>query len=456
LSLLVVDDDKVTRDLLREIFEREGYAVETAGSGEEALHLMKSKSFPLVLSDIRMIEVNGLELLSQIKRGGSRTVVILMTGFGTMQGAVEAIQEGAFDYVSKPFKIFELKAVVDRAMKHWVALTEPSMETIPVVPFAGKSLIGKSPQIVEVYKNLARAAMANSNVLIVGESGTGKELVARGIHDNSPRRKRPFVAVNCGALAENLLESELFGHVKGAFTGAISTKPGLFEEADGGTIFLDEIGDITPALQVKLLRVLQEGEFKPVGANEVRRVDVRVIAATHNQLDSQVKEGKFREDLYYRLKVISLELPPLRDRMGDLPDLVNHFVNRFSERANKKISHISEETMSLLFGYSWPGNVRELEHAIERAVAMTRTTVLYPEDFPPEIMQARENGGGAASPSGPDSLEDVERAHILKVLEEASWNKSRAAAILGIDRKTLHRKAQRYKIDLRRGENDRD
>jgi two-component system, NtrC family, response regulator AtoC len=449
MKILVVDDDKVTRDLLKEFFEREAYQVTLVASGEEALTAVQKESFPLILSDIRMLELNGLELLANLKRLGVRSVVILMTGFGNMEGAIEAIQQGAFDYISKPFRLNELRAVVDRAAKHWQSLGTPA-EVLPEIPLAPKALIGKSPQIVEVYKTLARATMATSNVLIVGESGTGKELVARGIHDNSPRRAKAFIAVNCGALAENLLESELFGHVKGSFTGAIANKVGLFEEASGGTIFLDEIGDITPVLQVKLLRVIQEGEFKPVGTNEVRKTDVRIIAATHKNLESSVRESKFREDLYYRLKVISIELPPLRDRLGDLPELISTFINRFSEKTHKRISHISDEAMELLMKYSWPGNVRELEHAIERAVAMTRTTILYPEDFPPEIalLEGQSPEGPSLDDIPPDSLEEVERVHILKVLQEANYNKSKAAAILGIDRKTLHRKAQRYKIKL--------
>ena len=306
---------------------------------------------------------------------------------------------------------------------------------------------------------LARAAMSSSTVLVIGESGTGKELVARAIHDNSQRRSRRFVAVNCGALAENLLECELFGHVKGSFTGAVSDKRGLFEEANGGTLFLDEIGDITPALQIKLLRVLQENEFKAVGSNETRKVDVRVIAATHRDLEALVRTGKFRDDLYYRLKVIQIDLPALRERMEDLPDLVGHFLARYAEKNKKGVSHVSDEAMELLKAYSWPGNIRELEHAIERAVAMTNTAVLFPEDFPPEISKqesAATNAAGVAVASvsveaggASPSLEDMEKAHIMKVLQEVNFNKSKASEVLGIDRATLYRKAQRYGIDLR-------
>ena len=284
-----------------------------------------------------------------------------------------------------------------------------------------------------------------------GESGTGKELVARAIHDNSPRRDKQFIAVNCGALAESLLESELFGHVKGAFTGAISDKRGLFEEASGGTLFLDEIGDISPALQIKMLRILQENELKPVGSSESKKVNVRLIVATHRDLEALVRVSKFREDLYYRLKVISIELPPLRDRMEDLSDLVEYFLAKYSDKNKKRVSHVSEEAMLILQNYSWPGNIRELEHAIERAVAMTNTAVLFPEDFPSELFRGGIGVAGEveSGSSVRSSLEDMEKTHIVKVLQDVHFNKSKASDILGIDRATLYRKAQKYGIDLR-------
>lgn len=460
IRILVVDDHEVTRKLLREVLEKQGYSVEMAESGEEAVQAFLRGFYPVVISDIRMLEMDGMAVLRQVKKSSPATAVILMTGFGSMEGAIEAIQEGAFDYISKPFKIEELKTVVARAVKHWESIHQASREAdaeVEKFSVGAKGLIGKSPKIVEVYKILARAALSASNVLIMGESGTGKELVARAIHDNSGRRARRFIAVNCGALAESLLESELFGHVKGSFTGAVSDKRGLFEEANGGTLFLDEIGDITPALQIKLLRVLQESEFKPVGSNETRKVDVRVIAATHRDLEGMTRLGKFREDLYYRLKVIAIELPPLRDRIEDLPELIHHFLARYSQKNRKTVSHVSEEAMKMLKRYPWPGNVRELEHSIERAIAMTNSTILFPEDFPAEIARDRFEmvvaSGGAASTAGEagaaGSLEDMEKAHILKVLLEVNYNKSRASEILGIDRATLYRKAQRYGIDLR-------
>lgn len=450
MKILVVDDDEVTRKLLKEVLEKQGYVVQLAPSGEEAVRAIKRDFFPLVLSDIRMLELDGMAVLREVKKTGKKSVVILMTGFGNMEGAIEAIQEGAFDYVSKPFKMDDLKSVISRAAKHWELINQKAISSTQAtskIDVASKGLIGKSPEIVDVYKTLARAALSTSNVLVIGESGTGKELVAHAIHDNSPRRSKRFVAVNCGALAENLLESELFGHVKGAFTGAVSDKKGLFEEANGGTIFLDEIGDIAPALQIKLLRVIQENEFKPVGSNENRKVDVRIIAATHRDLDALVKSGKFREDLYYRLKVIEIELPPLRERMEDLDLLVEHFLSRYAQKNKKSVSHISEEALELLRNYGWPGNIRELEHAIERAVAMSNTSVLFVEDFPSEISKRNLSEPNAEGPS--TSLEEMEKAHILKVLQDVHFNKSKASEVLGIDRATLYRKAQRYGIDLK-------
>ena len=449
--VLVVDDDEVTRKLLKEVLQKEGYQVHLAESGELAIQLLKTQSYPVVISDIRMTELGGMSVLRESKKQCPDAAVILMTGFGSLEGAVQAIQEGAYDYVSKPFRMEELKSVIARAFKHWesVQVNRPSLHQSPSWGVEQRTIIGKSPKILEVYKTLARAAMSVSTVLVVGESGTGKELIARAIHDNSGRRNQKFLALNCGALSEHLLESELFGHVKGAFTGAIVDKKGVFEHAQGGTLFLDEIGDISPALQIKLLRVLQEEEFKPVGSNEIRKSWARVIAATHRDLESLVKQGKFREDLYYRLKVISIELPPLRERMEDLPQLVEFFLLKYAHKNKKIVSHVSNEAMELLSSYSWPGNIRELEHAIESAVAMTQSTILFSEDFPVEIRRMRKE----APPESPmsDSLESLERLHILRILEETHFNKSRASELLGIDRATLYRKAHRYGIRLNAG-----
>lgn len=448
-QILIVDDDEVTRRLLREVLQKEGYSVELADSGEAALKLMYAQKFSIILSDIRMAECSGISVLLESKKCQPEPAVILMTGFGSLEGAIEAIQQGAFDYVSKPFKMNDLKLIVSRALKHWNSLQMRSSASSPLMQLdlRQKAIIGKSPRIVEVYKILARAALSSSTVLIVGESGTGKELIARAIHDNSIRKKERFIALNCGALSENLLESELFGHVKGSFTGALSDKKGLFEYAEAGTLFLDEVGDVSPALQVKLLRVLQEEEFRPVGSNQTKKSCTRVIAATHRDLESLVRQGKFREDLYYRLKVISIELPPLRERVEDLPDLVEYFLLKYSKKNQKMVSHISSDAMALLKMYSWPGNIRELEHAVESAVAMSNTSVLFSEDFPHEMSKAspdRQTQLNAQS-----SLEQLERQHILKVLEETRFNKSKASELLGIDRATLYRKALRYGIELR-------
>lgn len=446
-KMLIVDDDEVTRKLLHEIFVKEGFETRLAESGESAVAVLRREAFPIVISDIRMLELDGLAVLTEAKRREPNCAVILMTGFGSMEGAVQAVQKGAFDYVSKPFQIQELKAVVARAWKLWDSPRGKSATPMHTeLDVSARGLIGKSPRMVEVYKMLARAAMSSSTVLVRGESGTGKELVAHAIHDNSPRRQKKFVAVNCGALAENLLESELFGHVKGAFTGAVVDKRGLFEEASGGTLFLDEIGDLSPQLQVKLLRVLQECEVRPVGSNESRAVDVRVIAATHRDLDTLVKQGKFRDDLYYRLRVITIELPPLRERKEDLPELVGYFVSKYARKNGKHVSHFSDEAMQILSAHSWPGNIRELEHAIESAVALSTAPMLYPEDFPPEVLKKASSGGEVESEG---SLESLEKTHILRVLQETQYNKSKASDILGIDRATLYRKAQRYGIDLR-------
>jgi DNA-binding NtrC family response regulator len=451
--VLVVDDDGVTRELLKEVLEQEGFEVRTAGDAEEALGVLHAGQF-LVLSDIRMGGMDGLELLEQIRQRSPGTFVILMTGFGNLEGAVRAIQKGAFDYISKPFRMGELKNLVARAHRQWRAVADESPPSpVDAIPARG-SLLGRSPLILEVYKSLARAALSGSSVLLTGESGTGKELVARAIHEHSHRRERPFVAINCGALTDTLLETELFGHVKGAFTGAVAEKKGLLEEADGGTLFLDEVGDVSPALQVKLLRVLQEGEFKPVGSNEVRRADLRVIAATHRNLEEMIRAGRFRDDLYYRLKVIQIPLPPLRDRMEDLPELASHFLALYAEANGKKVSHLAPEAMAALQAHRWPGNVRELENAVERAVAMSSGQVLFAEDF--QLQTPATSASFAPDPSkaegaGPQaSLEDVERAHIERVLKDTGYNKSRASALLGIDRATLYRKAQRYGIDIGR------
>jgi DNA-binding NtrC family response regulator len=454
MNILVVDDHEVTRQLLKEVLEKSGYSVWLAASGEDAVKLYRQQKFPIVISDIRMLEMDGMAVLREVKKANLGSVVILMTGFGSMEGAIKAIQEGAFDYVSKPFRMDELKAIVARAVKHWESIHEASglkagaASGVKLDPSA-RGLIGKSPRIVEVYKTLARAAMSASNVLVIGESGTGKQMVARAIHENSPRRAKYFVPVSCSTISEAQFESE------------------IFEDANKGTLFLDEVADLPMAHQTKLLRVLQDGEFKPSGTSEVKRADIRVIAATQRDLEALVKAGRFREDLYYRLKVISIELPALRERLEDLPDLIDYFLAYYAAKNKKAVSHVSEDAMAVLKAYSWPGNVRELEHAIERAVALTNSTILFIEDLPPELTRtetasveepASETASTPLQPVASEqgeakgaisSLEEMERAHIMKVLQDVHYNKSKASEILGIDRATLYRKAQKYGIDLR-------
>ncbi len=460
-KILIIDDDETTRNLLFEIFDREGYVAKTSSSAEEALGILKNNEFNVVLSDIKMVGMNGIELLSHLAKINSTCVIILMTAFGSVETAIQSIKNGAFDYITKPFKISELKAVVERAFEQFNSLlTNKNLNSS--IKFTGNhngTVIGKSSVFVDVYKTVARASLSASNVLITGESGTGKELVARAIHSNSARKKEKFVVVNCAAIAESLLESELFGHVKGSFTGAINSKKGLFEEANNGTVFLDEIGDMSVTLQIKLLRLIQEGEYKPVGLNEIKRADVRIIAATHRNLEDMIKEGKFREDLYYRLRVISINIPPLRERPEDITDLVGHFIDKYSDKNKKEISHVSKDALDILLSYKWPGNVRELENAIERAVAMSKSMILYPEDFPPEIIGSVKNEikvfqeGDSPKTNPKLTLDELEKVYILSVLKDVNYNKSRASEILGIDRVTLYRKVKRYGIDINSNKN---
>ena len=452
MKILVVDDDQVSLNMLKEFLEKNHFEVHLAQNADQAMQQVRTHHIPLVLSDIKMEESDGLSLLGDLKAKYPKIVMIMMTGFGSMEGAIEAIQKGAFDYISKPFDLIKLLSLVNKAVKHVHSLGQVEAPAEDAMLDAPKALIGSSPKMVEVYKTIARATLSTSTVLIRGESGTGKELVSRAVHQNSDRKNKKFVAVNCGALTETLLESELFGHVKGAFTGAQGDKKGLFEEANGGTLFLDEIGDISTGLQVKLLRVLQEGEIKPVGSNNQVKVNVRIVAATHRNLDEMVDQGKFREDLFYRLKVIEVEIPPLRERKEDIAELANVFLKKYSAKLHKKVSEISKEGLQSLWNYAWPGNVRELEHQIERAVALTSSSVLTADDFNFSHLGTNDRTDTKIAISGTGeqrSLEEMEKSHILSVLKQVDYNKSKASEVLGIDRATLYRKAQKYGITLK-------
>lgn len=451
-KIMVVDDDPVACDLLKEVLSKEGYLVDMAGGGHEAVNKGKEVLYDIVLADVRMPDLDGLGVLRALKAASPETIVIVMTAFGSLETAIEAIKEGAYDYVSKPFKIDEIKITVRKVLERRRLLQDNLRFRRELKDrYRFEHIVGSSSPMLEVYKAVARVAPSRSTVLLRGESGTGKELVAKAIHYNSPRADRPYVAIDCGALAETLLESELFGHVKGAFTGAISSKRGLFEQAHGGTCFLDEIGDISLNTQAKLLRVLEEHEIKRVGGGESITVDVRIIAATNKDLEAMVQKGKFREDLYYRLNVVSIALPALREHREDIPLLANHFLRKYAEENNKVLSHISPEAMTVLEEYDWSGNVRELENVIERAVALTANPVLLPEDLPPKLQGDLEDAKRAQFGHSL-ALREVERRHIQRVLREARGNKKLAAELLGINRRTLYRIAKRYGLDLGPGE----
>jgi two-component system response regulator AtoC len=437
--LLVVDDDPITTNLLKEVLSKEGYDVAIALSGEEAIDLGMDNLFDIVITDVRMGAKDGIEVLQSFKKSAPETTVIMITAFGSIETAIEAIRQGAFDYISKPFKLDEIKFTIRRALEQRRLLQENRFYRQELLDkYQFKNVIGRTPQMFEVYKTIAKVADTKSTVLLYGERGTGKELVARSIHYNSHRNESPFIPVDCASLVETLMESELFGHVRGAFTGAISTKRGLFEEADGGTLFLDEVSNLSLSMQTKLLRFLQEHEIKRVGETESIKVDVRVITATNQPLEPLVKNGKFREDLFDRLNVVSINLPPLREKREDIPLLATHFLRKFAEENRKNISHISPEALEILTHYSWPGNVRELEHTIERAVILSIHPIILLEDLPRKMFEEIK-GTEFPLPEKPLSLKELEKKYVLKVLEETKGNKKKAAEILGIDRTTLYR-----------------
>ncbi|MBL8189389.1 MAG: sigma-54-dependent Fis family transcriptional regulator [Acidobacteria bacterium] len=467
-KVLIVDDDPEFGLVAQSLVELEGLSAHLVNSGSEALALCDQEHWDVVLLDLMLGDISGLDVLREIRRRSERLPVIMVTAHGSMETAAEAVQAEAFGYIGKPFRAEELKSAIRRALE-WRKQQHNGHHNHPGKAIGSPSIVGRSSAMVAVYTAIARVAATDSTVLISGESGTGKELVARALHDNSPRSKRPFIPVNCGAFTETLLESELFGHVRGSFTGAMANHRGIFETATGGTIFLDEISETSPAFQVKLLRVIQEQEVRPVGAPESRRVDVRIVAATNRRVQDLFSAEDFRRDLLYRLGVINLELPPLRERKEDIPLLVEHFLQRFNSRFGKTITAPSE-TIDWLCQFDWPGNVRELENAVERAVTLNVGGKLSPDDFmqftPTPLARvaqaqnvpanaqsfASENVIAPASPFWvcelPKTLEDVERQHILAMLRFTKGNKLRASELLGIGRYSLYRKAERLGIDL--------
>ena len=441
-QVLIVDDDTETLELLREIVGKEGYRIETAEHAQAALVKVDQSKPDVVITDLHMPGMDGLALLSELKSRSPETLVILLTAYGSLKTTVDGIKAGAFDYLSKPFIVDDIRLVVRRALEHKRVLCEnQSLREQLRDRYRFDNIIGSSPGLVSVYKLIARVAQTDSTVLIQGESGTGKELVARAIHANSLRSTGPFITVDSGALTESLLESELFGHERGAFTGAIATKKGLLEKAHQGTCFFDEMANISPTLQSKLLRVLQEREVRRVGGSGTMTVDVRIIAATNKDLKQLVDSGTFREDLYYRLNVVTITIPPLRERLEDIPVLAQYFVQKFGSAKEKPVTGIAPEAMDLLTKYSWPGNVRELEHVIERAIVLTPHPAILPHDLPESIQTA-----AVTSPvqSGWMTIDALEKDYIMRVLDAHQRDIGRASDILGIHRKTLLRKLRRY------------
>ncbi|HEX8090207.1 MAG TPA: sigma-54 dependent transcriptional regulator [Blastocatellia bacterium] len=450
-KILVIDDDLETCNFLTEIFSEEEWSVSSSQTAESAREAVEGKHFDLIVSDINLGgRTNGVALLKEFKTVSPDSEVILISGFGTLETAVEAVREGAFDYISKPFNVNEVIATARRALKGR-NVEQPAAVLLKEYSQAS-GLVGHSPKMIEVYKEIALVAASRSTVLIAGESGVGKELVARALHRNSPRAGGPFIAINCGAITESLLESELFGHMKGSFTGAVSDKRGLFEEANGGTILLDEIGETSLGMQVKLLRVLQESEIRRVGNARAVHVDARVLAATNRDLETEVKEGRFREDLYYRLSVVTLRVPPLRERTEDLPLLAAHAL-KHAQESGARATTVSEEALALLCRYDWPGNVRELENTIEHAALYARGAVISPDDLPEKIRRhsrSLERGGKIQSMfEDLPTLDELERRYLIHVLQSAGGSRTRAAEVMGIDRRTLYRMAERFGINLK-------
>jgi len=449
-DILIVDDDRDTCQFIAELLAAPDRRIVYESNPVQALACASREPFDAVISDINLnAPQSGLDILRAARQVNSRCQVVLISGFGTLETAIEAVRAGAFDYISKPFNIAQVKSVVERALSQSLVPEEASHAPERAVP-AG--LIGRTAAMLDVYKQVALAADAAAPVLIVGESGTGKELVAKAIHAHGRRAARPFVAVNCGAITESLLESELFGHTRGSFTGAVSDTKGLFEQAQGGTILLDEIGETSPALQVKLLRTLEEAEVRPIGASRTVKIDVRVIAATNAELERAVGEGKFRQDLFYRLSVIVIRVPPLRERRADIPLLVDAFLRNACSRAGRE-RRLADAALQMLLTQTWAGNVRELENTIERLVLFSPGTVIDVADLPA--------GMGGQAPGieedlfkGLPTLDVIERRYLLHVLDSVKGNRTRAAQVMGIDRRTLYRMAERFSIDLA-GDSDR-
>lgn len=462
-SILVIDDEDSMCNFMEIMLSKEGYSVDSTTSPPEGISWLKQKNYDLLIADLQMPEMTGIEVLKNVKSFKAGQEVIVMTAYASVDTAIEAMKQGAADYITKPFKVDEIKLIIEKSINR-TALIHENVQLKKQLQGDNSfdNFIGTSEPVVQLKKLARRVASSDSTVLIRGESGTGKDLIAKAIHHHSTRCGGPFVSINCAALPETLLESELFGHKKGSFTGAVKDKDGLFKVADGGTFFLDEVGNTSLAIQVKLLRVLEEKKITPVGHTQPIEVDVRLIAATNAELEDDVKAGRFRADLFYRLNVIPITIPPLRERAEDIPILIEHFIRRFCAKAGREPKEIMPDALELLSSYHWPGNVRELENTIERAILLSRSAALERGDFPERLSKSEPEGVvQPVQPSNP-TLESIEKAYIHYVLTQTEGKKSEAAKILGIDSSTLYRKLDRYNLKdqfsnkTKRSTDDRD
>jgi two-component system response regulator AtoC len=451
-KILVVDDEVNMRLVLKAMLKKEGYDVETAADGLEALALLHRHDITACITDLRMPKLDGMGLLNRMVEEYPSIPVIIITAHGTVETAVDALKKGALDYITKPFDQEELKNVIGKAVKTRV-LSEEEVQLAATELDRGE-IVGSSPSTAKIFEIIKKVAPTTTTILITGETGTGKELVANAIHMNSPRKLNPFIKINCSAIAENLIESELFGYEKGAFTGAVSSKPGRFELAHKGTLFLDEVGDLPREIQVKLLRVIQDHEFERVGGLQTIKVDVRLVAATNRNLQQRVKEGYFREDLFYRFNVMPIYVPPLRERKEDIPELVSYFIEKFNRKLDRQIAGVDPEVMELLLDHDWPGNIRELENLAERLVLMAKGDQIVMGDVPAELIEAVEEKAQTAAPDEKRSIKelirektgDIEKQMIVKVLAECEGNISKAARQLGLSRRGLHLKLAKYNL----------
>lgn len=443
-TILLVDDETAHLTTLERVFDKEGYRVLTAETGEDALDLVRQQTVHLVITDLKMPGIDGMELMELIDKIDADLEVILMTAFGTVERAVEGIKQGASDFIAKPIKKDEIIAAAEKALEKQALRAENRKLRSALATLRGerdRTIVGQSPELRDALEMVEQVADSEATVLLTGESGTGKELFARMLVERSRRADAPFITVNCAALPESILESELFGYEKGAFTGADEPKQGKFEAADGGTLFLDEVGELSPEVQVKLLRVLQEGTFERLGANHSTRVDVRIVAATHRDLDAMREEGTFREDLYYRLNVVEIHIPPLRDRIEDVPLLAEHFLQQYRDRNDRAIDGFTRDALDRLADYDWPGNVRELENTVERAVVLDTDGIIDTDDLPGDITDSESNQRTISVPVG-TSLEEIERRALRETLRATDGNKKMAAKLLGIAPRTVYRKLE--------------